>query len=432
MVKSFSLNDDLFWRWMEGAFKPNDSGIGKWMTLMRDSYIDPQYIIQMSSEKNLAAGSSIMMDKLHKHMPTGYFHEVHYCISVYSAILGRIFPTLASDIEQIGYIEWLQFTEPLHKYRDHLIHVFKVAFVSDTFLSSPVFLSSVVSYVGKSWHFKEWCKEQKIPLSEWEKNGQLEDVIKIAFFIASLFHDIGYGYYHLQEYKRNLCKLYPWLLSSDNVKFDLNSKSLMQSLPAAFVRENHSWLKSSEIADRSRDIVLGFFRDCLPINHSIASALFVLDLADKVTGARAISPKLYTAFHLAAEAAMIHDMIDMDRWLHLTPQKHTNNPCHFITRENHYQVPIAISMVLFDQLSRWKSPKLNPNPDFDRVTYKWNDEKMLESLEFRIEDTPGKKRLIIIPEKNPEDLKKSLDKDLGCVSIGGKISLLDYDLEVAQ
>lgn len=429
--KTFSLDDDLFWRWMEGAFKSNASGISKCMTPMRDSYIDPQYIIQISSERNLSAGSSII-DKLRKYMPTGYFYEIHYCISIYASILGRIFPPLASDIEQLGYIEWLQFTEPLHEnYRDHLVHFFKVAFVSDTFLFSPTFLSSVVSCQAKSGHFKKWCKEQKIPLSKWEDDGQFEDVIKVAFFITSLFHDIGYGYYHLQEYKQNLCKLYSWLLSPDNIAFDIQSKSLMHSLPAAFIRENHAWLKSSSIEARKEDVVFGFFRDCLPINHSIPSALFVLDLADKVTGARAISPKLYTAFHLAAEAIMIHDMIDKERWLHLTPQRHAENRCHFINIDNHDQFPIAISMILFDQLSRWNSPKLQPISELDRVTYKWNYEKIYKKLEVRIEEIGGKKRLTIIPEKNREDLEEALLKNLFCVLSGRQISLLGYDLEVA-
>ena len=115
------LNDGTFWHWMEGAFKHNDSGISKCMTPISGTYIDPQYIVETSSYRNLSTAGTSIMDKLRKYMPTGYFNEVHYCISVYSSILGRIFPPLISDIEQLAYIEWLQFAEPLHeKYRDSL------------------------------------------------------------------------------------------------------------------------------------------------------------------------------------------------------------------------------------------------------------------------------------------------------------------------
>lgn len=104
--KSFSLNDDTFWRWMEGAYRRDGSGISKYLAQIKSSDIDPQYVIQISSGRNLSTGTSIM-DKLRKYMPIGYFDEVHYCISVYASILGKIFPPVVSDIEQLGYIEWL-------------------------------------------------------------------------------------------------------------------------------------------------------------------------------------------------------------------------------------------------------------------------------------------------------------------------------------
>jgi len=438
MDKSYILNDDTFWGWMEGAFKTNESGISKCMEPFRNSYIDPQYIIEISRERHLTADKSIM-DNLRKYMPTGYFYEIHYCLSVYSTILGRIFPPLALDIEQLGYIEWLQFTEPLHEtYRDHLVHIFKVAFVSDTFLSSPNFFSSIVTYQARAKHFIDWCKEQKIPLSKWEDDDHLKDVIKAAFFIAAIFHDIGYGYYHLQEYKQTLCKLYPWLMSTDNITFDIQSKCLMQSLPAAFIKKHHYWLNKSLIKDRTNNIVFGFFRDCLPINHSIASTLFILELVEKVTGARAISPELFTAFHLAAETIMIHDMIDKKRWLHLSPpdineeHKETNKQksCHFITSENQKQIPMAISMVLFDQLSRWKSPSLIPKSTIDDVNYRWSDENIHESLEVKMEEQEGKKRFILEAKKNGKKLEEKLKEELMCVSKQGGISFLDYDVKV--
>lgn len=435
------LNDEKFWRWMEGAFKNNDSGISKCVKPISRSYIDPQYIVEMSDYGNLSTTTSIM-DKLRKSMPIGYFNEIHYCISVYSSILGRIFPALARDIEQLAYVEWLQFAEPLHeKYRDHFIHIFKVAFVSDLFLSDQLFLTAIASDQATSDHFSKWCKSHNIPLAKWEENNRWPEIIKIAFFIAALFHDSGYGYYHLQEYKQNLCRLYPWLISTDNMTFDIQSKSLMQSLPAFFIKKYHHWLESSSIKARTNNLVLGFFRDCLPINHSIASTLFVLDMAEKVTGARAISPELYTAFHLAAETIMIHDMIDKERWLHLIPHnidkgqekkkgKDEDELFHFITPENQKQFPMAISMVLFDQLSRWKSPTLMPECYMDSVNYRWGYQNANDSLKVEMAEQDNSKRFIINADKNREKLKEDLEKELRCVSCPNKLSFLDYDLEV--
>ncbi|MHB8139002.1 MAG: hypothetical protein ACYDGO_11550 [Smithellaceae bacterium] len=437
------LNDDEFWQWMAGIHKRDASGIGQCLKSLHAYHIDQQYIVELANS-NHSKNEKSVMEKLRNCLPINYFNEVHYCISVYSTIMGKLLPPLVSTMEQLAYIEWLQFVEPMHNnYRDHLIHMFKVAFTCDTILSNTAFLETVATKQAESSHFKKWCKIHEIPLDDWKKSSRWHEIIKDAFFIAALFHDIGYGYYHLQEYKQNVCKLYPWLIPTDSIKFDIHSKSIMQSLLAFFIKDYHHWLKLSEINNHEDNVVLGFLRDCLPINHSVASAFFMIELAEKITAARAISPELYTAFHLAAEASMIHDMVDEDRWLYLTPHslesekggKNQKKSWHFINSENQKQIPMAISMIMFDQLSRWNSPKLIAKPDINNVNYTWDNEDTYSDIEIEIVETEKQKSFIIRSKNNGDKLKKVIEKELKCISKtsgSNEIPFLDYDLLVTN
>jgi hypothetical protein len=70
--------------------------------------------------------------------------------------------------------------------------------------------------------------------------------------------------------------------------------------------------------------------------------------------AGALSQQLYVTFQLAAEACMIHDMTKVGTWAHLQKKKNE----HFIDCNEHKSVPLAMLLVLADELSVWNRPIL--------------------------------------------------------------------------
>jgi hypothetical protein len=308
--------------------------------------------------------------------------------------------------------------------------MFKVAFVGDRLLSNDKFLSRITEWQFASKHFHFWCEKHKIP--KWNTEEKME-IVKLAFFLAALFHDFGYGYSFLRTYKGRLHKLYEWLLPEAD-SADINTQgtqTLLQSLPARFVAKHHAWLLRSE-NDKTHKrknerkvrniLVAGFFRDCIPLNHSVASSFFVLDIAEQLRNSRALTQKLYVAFQLAAEACMIHDMTDENNWAHLQKTKSE----HFLDCDSHKSVPLAMLLILADELAVWKRPslKIKQNVVKDvvedrvyKVFHQLDRSKVPEKIDVSI--TGGKTRdeakIKITVDSNRERIRRRFYEDLKCL-----------------
>jgi len=437
----FQLNNKNFWNWMENLYIANDDGINSYLRKISDNEIRKDYIVEISDTKIFNAYTS-PIEILRKYMPYEYFLEVQYCAAAYATIFGRIFPPISPYVNELAYIEWLLYVEPRHSdYRDHLVHMFKVAYVNDRLLSLELLLRQIVNLQFKSKHFRDWCNNLHISVEQWDSQKR-QEIVRIAVFLSSLFHDVGYGYYFLREYKQKLFRLYHWLVPlSDPVDVDsVSSRAFLNSLSAHFIRRNHQWFKSTRkirdnnaskhTEDFSDRIVSGFFYNCLPLNHSLASAMFLIDLAEKLSKARAISQSLYCSFHLAAEASMIHDMMDVNRWLHLECDSG-----HFVNYKNHKEIPIAMLLVLSDQLSRWNSPKLDTMPNKNDIKYNLNCSNNLENIEVEIRQDK-QKELIIKPKKNKKEFGKYLIKEFPWVKRSSesddvKFKLLHFSVRIS-
>jgi len=154
MYHKIILADNKFWDWLFPKNGTEYSGINSYLQFIHEYQIDKGYIIDMSCEHEPLRHSQIM-DNLRSCMPREYFLEIQFCAKVYSTFFGKVFPPLAAQIDQLAYIEWLLYTEPSNlRYRDHLIHMFKVAYVIDRFFNFKPLLKKIVSWQFRSRHFK--------------------------------------------------------------------------------------------------------------------------------------------------------------------------------------------------------------------------------------------------------------------------------------
>ena len=312
-----SLNNKNLWDWVDSDFQFGDIGLDSYLSDIVELMGSSEYL-SLTPPLESARLSGIM-ENLSLTMPRKYFLEIQYCTKAYASIFGSLFPSLIQNVDQLAYIEWLLYTEPGDPgYRDHLVHMFKVAFTCSQLIDDNGFLKKTISTQFESNHFLEWCDKHELLVAHMAPETK-ELIVRIALFISAIFHDFGYGYHFHSKYRNRLFKLYEWLLPDVN-PFDTNSLSsgyFLQSLPSEFIKKNHAWLRNNN-SKNDAEVVAGFYRDNLRLNHSVASSLFIVDLAENLLKVGALSQELYIAFQLAAEASMLHDMTDTDNdnWLY--------------------------------------------------------------------------------------------------------------------
>lgn len=419
-MKKIILNNTLFWKWMDGDDPYDGAGLDAYTDMIVNLIGSAGYLARMSSLGATTEYSKIM-DNLSLAMPRRYFLEVQYCAKAYATFFSSVLPTLAPHVDQLAYIEWLLYTEPGNPgYRDHLVHMFKVAFVCAQLLSVENLLSTAVNSQFKSEHFLSWCDRQKIGTSGWNPKER-KTVLELALFLAAIFHDFGYGYYFHAKYRAKLFKIYQWLLPEGNPS-DTNTwgaRIMLQSLPSAFIKENHGWLKSRS-SENDHDLIAGFYRDCIRLNHSVASTFFIIDVAESLKQSGALSEQLYIAFQLAAEACMIHDMTENSKWVHLDTSNKSND--HFIDCGDHERIPLAMLLILADELSVWNRPSLEnrhwletkprlqtKDKETDAVLYFFDTSRVPEKIKLFVSEAQSRPWIRIAADKNSETLEKNIN-----------------------
>ena len=424
---------------MDGDNKYDKAGLVGYTDMIVKLIGHTDYLSRMSNQGGSLDEHSKIMNNLSLIMPRRYFLEVQYCAKAYATFFSSVLPTLATHVDQLAYIEWLLYTEPDNPgYRDHLVHMFKVAFVCEQFLSVDHLLIKVVDGQFKSEHFLAWCDMQEIKVAAWSRETKLK-VVKIALFLAGLFHDFGYGYYFHSKYKNKLFKIYQWLLPDAN-QVDTNTcgtRMVLRSLPSAFIKKYHWWLRENK-SKNEFEVIAGFYRDCLPLNHSVASAFFVVDLAENLWRSEALSQQLYVALQLAAEACMIHDMTENSKWVHFAAKNKDNE--HFIDSSDHKSIPLAMLLILADELSAWNRSRLETKPwlqtkdkETDAVLYFFDTSQVPKEIELFVSEARSRPWIRITADNNREILEKNI-KDLKCFrkkrATKNKHSVLGYMLDV--
>jgi hypothetical protein len=381
-MKTVNLDEDSFWEWMSLGIGIQESGNADFLpksnndhvhllTMMMENHWEGIALNRNTSESSKSAKT---LDSLSRHVPRRYLLELQYCLAAYGSVFATLFPSLLSHLDNLPYIEWLLHMEiDNEKYRDHLVHMFRVAFVCNRLMQLPAIAQKIKECQLNSMHFLKWCREKigTDPIG-WE-NQKKDRLVNAAIYLSAIFHDFGYGYYYLNRYRRRLAGILPSLNQTEAMA-DIQHREIVclrNSLAANYVKEYHQAFQTNQSPANEDVILSGFFRDNLGLNHSVASAIFVVDLAGSLLDRHAIGDDLYIAFHLAAEAAMLHDMTENKKWLHFS----TGNHKEFLNREKQKEVPIATLLFVADNLELKGRPRIRKKIEDDRCTYSMDDEQ---------------------------------------------------------
>jgi hypothetical protein len=172
----------------------------------------------------------------------------------------------------------------------------------------------------------------------------------------------------------------------------------------------------------------------------VASAFFIIDVAESLKQSGALSEQLYIAFQLAAEACMIHDMTENSKWVHLDTSNKGND--HFIDCGDHESIPLAMLLILADELSVWNRPRLETKPrsqtkdkECDAVLYFFDTSQVPEEIKLFVSEAQSRPWIRIAADKNSETLVKNI-KGLKCFKkkreSKNKYSILGYTLGVKE
>ena len=427
------LNNQNFWNWIKGIYTKEENGINQYIDIIKNNLIDSEFIVKRIYNYPQTDYSEIMR-KLKQCIPKEYFLEIQYCISVYSSILGKLFPHLLNHIDQIAYIEWLLYMEPSNiDYRDHVVHMFKAAYLGAQILANNKILEIITNCQFKSEHFNDWCKKHNIDINQFN-NDKRQDIIRMAFLLSALFHDFGYGYHFLEKYSHGLFKLYKWIKPREspiNIHSPVNNIKI--SLIWQFIKRYHLWLNKKAKIDKENNIINeffcdniinGFFYDNISLNHYVASALFVLYLIDDLYQLKAINKSLYIAFQIAAEACLIHDMTGKDNWAHLMYKK--NN--HFLDQNSYEHIPIAILLIFVDELAIWDRYKLKiSHPSKDELCLKLDKNERIKQLSLNISDNQ-RINIKTDPSNKSIELEKELKKLKCLLNYNNKFEIFGYEI----
>lgn len=423
------LNDGGFWKWL---FPQDNGGINEILKIMSLHKNDNYYVLEGSSSSR--AESLLIMSNLRKKMPKKYFLEVHQSATAYSIIFSQVYPALAAKVYQLAYVEWLMYTEPGHKkYRDHLVHMFKVAYAIDSLLKNEHLLHSITKWQFESRHFVAWCKKKDISIDGFEPNDRIS-IIRMAGFLAGIFHDVGYGYYFLRKYNNRLFDLFEWLLPSGDPTENgtPNRHHILKSLSSSYIANKHNWLKRArpvkddEIYDR---VISGFYRDCLTLNHSIPSAFVLMQLSEKLLNSGAVNQMMYVAFQIAAEACMLHDMTKMRNWAHISASEGD----HFFHCNSHKETPLAILLILADELAVWNRSRIVNSKNGNMVAvYTMDNKKCPRSIDIEIEEEPNK-TITITCDRGKDSFESEVRENLACFGqdCSGPPNLFGYTLTIS-
>lgn len=386
------LSNDKFWPWVDSIINGKEIECFEFVSRMID--VSRYFTSEVISDEHSDYFS--MFHHLKKVMPKTYFREMEYCALAFSVIFERIFPPLAPHVDQLAYIEWLSYMNPENsRYRDHFVHMLKVAFVCDRIIAQNETLSrSIVSWQINAAHFKRWHKREGI----YFDTSNMNNITNTAIFLAAIFHDFGYGYDFLRKYEEKLFKLN--LVGCDS--FDITKKRaeiIKRSLLGEFIFSNHEWARSKKSLSKKQEenTLLGFIRDCLPLAHSVASALVILDIAELLYRTQIIKPDLYVAFQIAAEACLLHDLTGDGKYLHLGDRSKKHN--HFLDFNCYKEVPTGILLMLADELAIWNRPLI------EFVPQGGNEQRIKIHHRWKNKQTYPKKIRMTFIEKRPKRLK---------------------------
>jgi hypothetical protein len=129
---------------------------------------------------------------------------------------------------------------------------------------------------------------------------------------------------------------------------------------------------------------------------------------------------------------MIHDMTKNSKWVHFAAKNKDNE--HFIDCSDHKSIPLAMLIILADELSVWNRPRLKTKGEGSKsVLYSFETSDVPEKIELFISEARSRPWIRISADKNSEALEKNI-KNLKCFrkkrANKNKHSVLAYILDI--
>ena len=129
---------------------------------------------------------------------------------------------------------------------------------------------------------------------------------------------------------------------------------------------------------------------------------------------------------------MIHDMTEDDKWVHFAAKNKDDK--HFIDCSDHNSIPLAMLLILSDELSVWNRPRLETKgKGNEAVIYSVETSNVPEKIELSISEAQSRPWIRIVADKNSETLKekiKNFNCFLGEVESKNEPFILGYPLDV--
>jgi hypothetical protein len=321
--------------------------------------------------------------KLLSRLPAYFAAELAFLMDKNLEAARYLLPQFDTILANHAYFEWLLYMElDFDNYREHVVHPFKVAMVARWLLNNVKNCRrKVKDRLKASEHVRRLLAHLRLTTRVFDSDDG-DRIVKAALWLASQYHDLGYGYQFALGLERRLQVSYGFY------RGDLLGGSIAGTHPDLIERsllkrwlEPKSGARSVENGSRQRPVATGTWRDIrfppakepwqvslyrnMPLNHSLAGALNLLCLLQEIVDHwPEVDPRFVLVFELAAEAIFLHDLTKKSNW-HDKELKITFKDC-----------PIAVLLVLSDEIQSWGRPRLRyrSDPNTDEVTVQFRSE----------------------------------------------------------
>lgn len=252
----------------------------------------------------------------------------------------RFHPAFRVMLKDHLYAELLLYAESDYKrYREHIVHPYKVMAIGAWVMEE---VERLVPSIGKN--LRSNTRVIQLVDSLRLATSALDDphVIKTAWWLAGLFHDLGYMFYFMsRNLEPKILRTYPVYVGSAGGRLGVGTPSHLAEM--ALFRD--LWT-----SDGSKEGHKGFLTESASMNHSVVGGLTLLSMLGEMESVYKVTPEQALAFHLAADAVAIHDLIGPGKTIH----------CGLPSgRVSFRDRPLAWLLILCDELQDWGRPILS-------------------------------------------------------------------------
>ncbi len=421
MPKAGVLDDEWFYGELNKIRKGDYADLSEWYKDTINNGPRRRYMPQ-----SVWAGSANRSEwrNLLQRLPSYFASEVAFLSNLNLEIATRIFPHLDTILANHAYFEWLLYAElDYDEYRDHIVHPFKVAMISKWLLENAddENRSKVADKLKKSKNVNRRLNDLNLSRDVFSGDDG-KRIINTALWLASLYHDLGYGHHFACCLEQRISASYGFYKgdtvggSVAGVNPDFIRRSLIRhhldpnAAGCPIQNRNHKEYRYPPEKFTWQNQLYAN----LSLNHSMAGALNMLCLLqDIIDYWPDVDPRLILVFELAAEAIFLHDLTGKDN--HKLPH------LEFAFDKT----PLAIILILSDELQCWGRPMIRHRrgkdeheiisrfePKEDRLNYEWDknqDPPILRIDKEIFDDEIYKLEQRLIKQNEQATNKKTLD-----------------------